>query len=149
MPKSSSIVLGERLFQMQLINPESTTHKTLDGKFGGYLVTKDFLSPDVCDNLERELIGFFSRHGYFESDQPMLLLANRDSSHPYQKLRRKKEKVDDRFEEKARVLPVKNTLCSFVNSKNAIHAVTPYQPAVLRSRMFFYFSLCVADKNLQ
>jgi hypothetical protein len=59
MSKSSSIVLGERLFQMHLINPDSTTHKTLDGQFGGYLVTKDFLSPDVCENLERELIGFF------------------------------------------------------------------------------------------
>ncbi len=262
---------------MQLINSESTTHKTRDEKFGGYLVIKDFLSPDVCENLERELVGFFSRHGYLESYQPrqrvvigsaewstfldqspawaefsghlhtqdfiqwwinemkglfehlypslktsklsrvgrknllhnrvtkklrffrpveevflegdislagpgyevgphhdnerkrfvgllyfgsspqsddddgghLLLLANRDSSRPYQKLRRQKEKVDDRFEEKARVFPVKNTLCSFVNSKNSIHAVTPYQPAVRRSRMFFYFSLCVADKNLQ
>ena len=59
MSKPCSILLGERLFQMQLINSESTTHKTLDGKFGGYLVIKDFLSPDVCENLERELVGFF------------------------------------------------------------------------------------------
>jgi hypothetical protein len=104
------------------------------------------------DNERKRFVGLLYFGSSPQSDDDgghLLLLANQDSSRPYQKLRRQKEQVDDRFEEKARVFPVKNTLCSFVNSKNAIHAVTPYQPAILRSRMFFYFSLCVEDKNLQ
>lgn len=106
------------------------------------------------DNERKRLVGLLYFGSYPEDDREidegghLMLLKYRSDEGEYRKLQRRQEKIDERFEKVSRVRAEKNKACLFVNSKSAIHAVTPYSATPPRMRVFFYFSICAQDKNL-
>ncbi len=106
------------------------------------------------DNERKRLVGllylgtFPNSLNREESGGDLLLLTAKSNAITSEKLRRNQEQVDDRFEEIARVRPIRNRVCFFVNTTSALHAVTRYRD-LENLRVFLYFSVCAQNKNIQ